>query len=41
MNYEVPQKFEEKTDILMRADASVNDTGVSGGFNLLLVNKVT
>jgi hypothetical protein len=36
-NYHVPLKFEAKTDLIMVSSVSANNTDVSGGFDLLLV----
>lgn len=37
--YEEPEIFLEKTDILMHADTTVNDSGVAAGFDIVLVDN--
>ena len=37
--YGTPLKIESKSDIIMRADSNANDTGVSAGFDLILVEE--
>ncbi len=36
--FEEPEVFAAKTDIIMRADTSANDTGVGAGFDIVLVD---
>ena len=38
--YEEPEVFTEKTDIVMHANTTVNDSGVAGGFDIVLIDNV-
>lgn len=35
----IPQAFPEKTDFVMRADSDINDSAVSAGFDLILIDN--
>jgi len=38
--YNEPEIFTEKTDIIMHANTTTNDSGVSGGFDIVLINNI-
>lgn len=38
-NYNEPEKFNEKTDIIMSANTTTNDSGVGAGFDIVLVDN--
>lgn len=38
--YQEPEVFGEKTDIIMKTDTTTNDTGVSSGFDIVLTDNI-